>query len=119
MLGDVEGQRGLAHGGACGHDLEIAAVEAAGELVELGEAGADSLDALAGVEEGVDAAFVVLENLAGVEQAALDAGFAELEEGFFGAGEDFVGLLFAEQGAVHHVLRSRSEEHTSELQSLR
>ena len=32
-------------------------------FVQLGEAGADALDALAGVEEGVDAALVVLEDL--------------------------------------------------------
>ncbi len=48
----------FAHGRARGEDEEVAAVHAAGHLVELGEAGADALDALAGVEEGVDAAFV-------------------------------------------------------------
>src|SRR5208282_4632484 len=55
MLGDVEGQGGLAHGGARSHNAEVAAMQSAGELVELGEAGADTFDAFAGIEEGVDA----------------------------------------------------------------
>ena len=49
--------------GPPGQDEQVAAVQAAGHFVELGEAGADSLDALAGIEKGVDAAFVVLQNL--------------------------------------------------------
>ena len=63
VLRDVQRERGLSHGGARGEDEQIAAVQAAGHLVELGEAGADALDALAGVEEGVDAAFVALDDL--------------------------------------------------------
>ena len=89
---------------------EIAAVQAAGHFVELGEAGADALDALAGVEEGVDAAFVVF---AGSGRACrrpdLTARIAELEQGLFGAGEDVAGLLLAHQAAVHHVLRGEDD----------
>ena len=109
MLGDVQGERGFAHGGPRGDDAKIAAVHAAGHFVELGEAGADALDALAGVEEGADAALIALEDLAWVEEAGLDLRIAEFEEGLFGAGEDFAGLFLAEQGAVHHVLRGEDD----------
>ena len=63
VLRDVQRQRGLAHGRPRRQDEQIAAVQAAGHLVELGESGADALDALAGIEEGVDAALVVLQDL--------------------------------------------------------
>jgi hypothetical protein len=109
VLGDVERERGLAHGGPGGHDAEVAGVQAAGHFIELGEAGADALDALAGVEEGIDAAFVAIENLRRGHQAALHAGFAEFEQGLLGAGQDRVGLLFPQQAAVHHVLRSEDD----------
>jgi hypothetical protein len=71
VLRDIEGERCLSHGGAGGDDDQIAAVHATGHFVELGEAGADALDALAGIEEGGDAAFVVLQNLRGVDESRL------------------------------------------------
>ena len=100
VLGDVEGEGGLAHGGARGEDEEFAAVQAAGHFIELGEAGADALDALAGIEKGVDAAFELLDDLAGVGEGILGLRFAQLEQRLFGGGQDLVGLLFAEQRAV-------------------
>ena len=69
VLRDVQREGGLSHGGARGQDEQVAAVHAAVSFVELQEAGADAFDALAGIEEGADAALVVLQNLVGVEQA--------------------------------------------------
>ena len=39
---EVDGERGLTHGGARGHDDHLAGVEPAGELVELDEVGGDT-----------------------------------------------------------------------------
>ena len=45
----------------------------------------------------------------GVDETALDARLAEFEQGLFGAGENVAGLLFSEEAAVHHVLRSEND----------
>ena len=63
VLRDVQRQRGLSHRRPRRQDEQVAAVQPAGHFVELGEAGADALDALAGIEEGVDAALVAFEDL--------------------------------------------------------
>ena len=109
MLRDVERERGLSHGGPRGEDEEVAAVHPAGHFVQLGEAGADALETLAGVEEGVDAAFVAFKNGMRVEQAGFDAGFAQFEQRLFGAGEDLIRMLLAQETPVHHVLRGEDD----------
>jgi hypothetical protein len=62
-----------------------------------------------GREESGDAAFVFLEDLRRTDEAGLDLGIAELEEGLFGAGQDLAWLFLAEQAAVHHVLRGEND----------
>jgi hypothetical protein len=74
--GDVERERGFAHRRTSGEDDEFAGVEAAGHFVELGKAGADAFDALAGIEEGVESAFVILDDFEGRFESLLGAGFA-------------------------------------------
>ena len=105
VLGDVEGEGGLAHGGAGGEDEQLAGVEAAGHLVELDEAGAEALDALAGVEEAVGAALEGVEDLAGIDEVVLGVGVAEFEQALLGAGEDFGRLVIADEAAVDGLLR--------------
>ena len=109
MLRDVQGEGGFAHGRASGEDEEVSAVHATGVFVELEKAGADALDALAGVEEGADAAFVPLQDLVGIEQAALDLGLAQLEEGFLGSGQNLVRRFLGHHAAVDHVLRGEDD----------
>ena len=59
---DVQRQRRLAHGRTRRQDDQFARVQAAGHLVQLREARADTLDALARIEERVEAALVVLDD---------------------------------------------------------
>ena len=66
VVRDVQGERRLAHGGTRGEDDQFAFVHAGGHLIELVEARADSLDALAGIEKDVDAAFVIRRGSAAV-----------------------------------------------------
>ncbi len=109
VLRDVQSEGGLSHGRASGQDEQVPAVHAAGVFIQLEEAGADALDALAGVEEGADAAFVALQDLVGIQQAALDLGLAELEQGLLGAGEDFVRRFLGHHAAIDHVLRGEDD----------
>ena len=63
VLGDVDGERGLAHGGAGGDDDELALLQAAGHAVELGEVGGQAGDFAALLVEVVDGAEGVLDDL--------------------------------------------------------
>ena len=68
MLRDVQRQRRLAHGRPCGENNQFALAQAAGHLIEFQKAGTDAFDALAGIEEGIDAALVFGDNLRGAGQ---------------------------------------------------
>jgi len=72
-------------------------MQPAGQLIELGEPGADPLDALAGVQEGIEAAFVILEDLPGVQQPGLHPRLAQLEPASPRRGQDLVRLLLARE----------------------
>ena len=80
-------------------------MQPAGHFIELGEAGADPLDALARIEKSVDAPLVVVDDLRRREQARADLRFPELQQRLFRAGENLSGILFRQQTAVHHLLR--------------
>ena len=103
MLRDVERQRGLAHGRPRSQNDQFAFVQAAGHFIQLQEAGAQALDALARIEKGVDAALEVVENSLGIDQRVAGARIAQLEQALFGAGQDLVGLLFADDAAVDQI----------------
>ncbi len=59
MLGNVQRQRRLSHRRPRRQDEQFAFPQTARHLVELQIAGADALNALAGVQERIDAAFVL------------------------------------------------------------
>ena len=100
MLRDVQRQRRFSHGGPRGQNHQLAFMQAAGHFVQLQEAGAEAFDALAGIEKGVDAALELVENALGIHQRIAGARVAQLEQALFGAGENLVGLLFADDAAV-------------------
>ena len=68
MVRDVQRERRFAHRGPRGEDDQLAFVHARRHLIELVETRADALDALAGIEKDVDAAFETGEDLLGVDQ---------------------------------------------------
>ncbi len=109
VLGDVERQRGFAHGWPRGQDHQFAFMQAAGHFVQLEKAGAQSLDAFARVEEGIDAAVEFLEDALGTGKSVFGAGVAELQQTFLGAGQDLVGLFFADDTAVDQPLRREND----------
>ena len=109
VLGDVQCKSRLPHRRPRRHNEQIARMQPARVLIELQKAGADALDALRRVEKRVDPAVVALQDIRGVDQPALDARFSQLEQGLFGARQDFVWLLLAEQSPVHHVLRREND----------
>ena len=55
ILGDVHGERGLAHRRAAGDDDQVAGLQAGGHVVQIGEAGGDAGDRRLGTEQRVDA----------------------------------------------------------------
>ena len=74
-------------------------------LVELGETGADALDATARIEKCVQTARIILDDVERGHQPLFRARFAQLEQRLFGPGEDVRGVFFARQRAVHQMLR--------------
>ena len=64
---------------------------------------------LLGIEKRVQPAVIVPQDLLGIQQPGLDAVLAQLEQRLFRARQDVAGLLFAQQAAVHHVLRSEDD----------
>ena len=63
VLGNVDGKRRFAHGGARGDDDQLALLQAAGHVVELGEVGGQAGDLAALLVEVVDGAEGVLDDL--------------------------------------------------------
>jgi hypothetical protein len=53
--------------------------------------GAEPFDALAGIEEDVDSALELVQDLLGVDERVLRAGLSELEYGLLGACKDLFG----------------------------
>ena len=109
VLRDVQRQRRLAHGRPRGQNHQFAFVQPAGHFIQLQEAGAEALDALAGIEKGVDAAFELVQNLLGVHQRVAGARVAHLEQALFGAGQDLVGLFLADNAAVDQIARRKDD----------
>ena len=109
MPGHIQSQRSLPHGGARRKNNQFAAVQSPGHFIEFCKAGADALDALAGVEEGVDAALVGLDHFAGSAQAVRRSVLAQLHPGLLGAGEDVAGVFLRHQRPVHQVLAGNGD----------
>jgi len=109
MRGDVlcyvQCQRRLAHGRPRGQDEQFTRIQAAGHLVQLEKTGAQSLDALARIEEGVDTILELVDDLCRRGKVVTGGRFAQLEEGVLGTGENLVGFVLARQAAVDHLLR--------------
>ena len=109
MLGDVQGQRRLSHGRPRSQDDQLAGVQTARHFIELGEPGADPLDPLAGIEERVQAALILIDNLCRAGQAGFHLRLAQLEQRLFGSRQNLRRLLFAGDAAVHQVLRREDD----------
>ncbi len=60
-----------------GDDNQLTFMQAGGQLVELLETCAKAANALAGIEEDVDAAFELADNLLGAEERIASTRFAE------------------------------------------
>src|SRR5258708_791264 len=105
VLRDIDRQRRFPHRRAGCDDDQLAGVQTAGHLVHFDEAGADALDALAGIEKGVDAAFELANDAVGTRERVLGTGLAQLEEALLGARQDLFRLLLAQNAAINHLLR--------------
>ena len=79
--------------------MSSAALQAAGDLVEIGEVGGQAGDALAALQQGVDRAEGLADDLLHAHEAAADAIVGEPENGGFGVVENLVGGLALLQGA--------------------
>ena len=90
VLRDIEGQRRLPHRGPRRQNDQLARMQPAGHLVELGVTGANALYALAGIEKSVEAALVLFDDLRRAGQAGFHARIAELEQALLGAGQDLL-----------------------------
>ena len=112
MQGDVERQRGFAHGGTGGQNDQFAGTHAAGHLVVTIEAGAGALHAMGRVQEGVDAALSGVEDLLGADQSVVALRLSELEEGIFGRGENRLRVVLAQEAALGDF--ARSEDHLAQ-----
>ncbi len=109
MLRDVQGQRRLSHRRPGRQDDQLAAMQPAAHLVELGIARADSLDALTRIEERVQPALIFLDHLRRTRQRGFPARIAQLQQTFFGARQDLLGVFFTRQAPVHQMLRSEDD----------
>ena len=69
-VGETQGETGLAHAGASGEDDEIAVLEAAGELVEVHEAGRDADDLAAVLLQEIELVEVGFEHLGDRDEIA-------------------------------------------------
>ena len=104
MLRDVERQRGLPHRRARGQDEELAAVQPAGHLVQLRKTRSDAAQPRARVQQSVDPALVLIDNLPRANQRGFGAEVADFEQRFLGAREDVLRLVLAQQAAVDQLL---------------
>src|SRR5690348_2676725 len=109
VLSHVQRQRRLPNGRPRGKNHQLAAVQPAGHFIELQKSRADALDALAGIEKRVDAALEVVDDRLRIDQRVLRACIAELQQCLFGAGQDLVGLLFADNASIDQLLRSKDD----------
>ena len=109
VLGDVHGQRGFAHRGARGDDDQIAGLEAAGHLVELGVVGGESGDLLAAGVEFVERAEGVLDDRRNVGEALAETVLGELEDALLGAVDDLFGFVGVVDGFGDGQLRDVDE----------
>ncbi len=88
VLGHVHGERGLTHRGATRHDHEVAAAQAAGDLVEVGEAGGQALQRI-----GVLVGRIDLVDQARHASARDDGAVAPAEAGFGDLEHFLLGLV--------------------------
>ena len=109
VLRDVQRQRRLAHRRPRGQDEQLAAVQPAGHFIESLEAGADSADALAGIEKRADPPGKLRDHRFGRRQFLARPRLAQLHQRLFGGRQNFVRLLFADQAAVDHRLRAEDQ----------
>src|SRR5689334_5291013 len=109
VLRNVQRQRRLAHRRTRRQDQQLAAVQAARHFIELGEAGAETAHALAGIQKRVDATRKFSDYRGWRFQTFAGAGFAEFQQRLFGARQNFVRFLFADQAAVNHLLRAEDQ----------
>ena len=105
VLRDVQRQRRLPHRRTRRQDNQLSRMEPPGHLVQLHEPGADPLDPLAGVQEGVDPALVLLNDVLGRRQARLPAQVVQLKQRVFRTRQDLFRLLFPDQAPVDQLLR--------------
>ncbi len=89
ILGDVDGQGGLAHRGAGGDDDQLALLQAAGHAVEFGEVGGQAGNLAALLVQIVDIPEGVLDDLVERLKAVGEALLADLHQLRFGGAEDF------------------------------
>ena len=107
VLGDVQGEAGLAHAGAAGDDDQVPLVQPLGDAVEVDEAGRDA------GEHAPRPLFDLLqrrvEDVAQQGEAALDRLLAEAEDRLLGAPEGGLGVEPAVQAVADDLARRLDE----------
>ncbi len=93
VLADVQHETGLAHRRAGGDDDEVAGLEAACHLVEIGQVAADAGDVGLVLEQLLDLREALLHELPHRHEAGLHAVFGHREDGALGVVEDEIGVL--------------------------
>ena len=93
-------ERRFPHGGARGHDDEVALLQAARLLVEVDEAGGQPGDQLLALGELVDGAEALLDDLPDADEALPDAVLGDVEDRLLRAVEDESGLVLRLVGVL-------------------
>src|SRR5260221_1382569 len=91
ILGNVHGESGLAHGRARRENDEVGFLEAAGFLVKIGVVGGEASDALAALQQSVDRAKGVANDLLDSLEALANTLLGQLTNGSFRVIHDLVG----------------------------
>ena len=81
----------------------------AGHFIELREPRAQPAHPLARIEKRIDAAWKLFDDARRRRQLVPRAPFAQLQQRFFGAGQDLVRLFLADQAAIDHFLRAENQ----------
>ncbi len=100
IFGDIEGQGGLAHGGARGEDNQFGRLEACCFAIEARVACGKAGDAAALGKEVLEAVEIFGNELLDINEAGADAVFGEPEDLAFGLVEDGIGFLLGIEGAL-------------------
>ena len=80
VLGNVETERGLPHGGSAGDDYELALLQTAGHLVDVDKARRQSGDHVLRLGQLVDRPEALLDDLPHVDEAMANAALGNVED---------------------------------------